>query len=69
MCDADLNGIEAWSFDYDQSEDKFLVQAGKNELRVLAERWKKRLPTLLQGKYNSSEITVRFLLPKVFFDA
>lgn len=58
ICISDLRGIEAWSFDLNEAEEKYLVQSGKDELKAIGTRWRNRLPSLLQGKYNPNATTV-----------
>ena len=58
LCSADVRGIESWTFDLTIEDDSLLTEAGKLEHKLLGQRTKQRLPTLLGGKYSSDEITV-----------
>ena len=57
LCSADVKGIESWTFDLTIEDDSLLTEAGKLEHKLLGQRTKQRLPTLLGGKYSSDEIT------------
>ena len=43
----DLEGIKAWTFNLTVEEEDLLTEAGRQELKQLGERYKKRLPSLI----------------------
>ena len=47
LSDEDLEGIKAWTFNLTVEEEDLLTEAGRQELKQLGERYKKRLPSLI----------------------
>ena len=47
MSDDDLEGIKAWTFNLTVEDEDLLTEAGRLELKQLGERYKKRLPSLI----------------------
>ena len=43
----DLEGIKAWTFNLTVEDEDLLTEAGELELKQLGERYKKRLPSLI----------------------
>lgn len=58
LCDIDVEGIRNWTFNLTVEVESELTESGKLEHHELGQRFKKRLPTLLGGKYLPEDFQV-----------
>ena len=54
MCKKDLERFGNWSFDVKVEDEKLLVPTGEKEQQGIAERFKARLPSLLDNDFTSN---------------
>ena len=59
LCQADLEAIKSWTFELTVDDDSLITESGKDELRLIGQRYKQRLPDIFDPPYNASLITVK----------
>jgi len=60
LCAADLANLENWTIDIPFSQEEKLTTAGQDEMNNLGQRYKARLPNLLDRPYTDGEYVFRF---------
>ena len=60
MCKEDLERFLNWSFDVNVEDEKLLVPTGEKEQEGIAQRFKSRLPSLLDNDYSYDNFKVSF---------
>ena len=58
ICKEDLDLLKGWSFNVDENQKALLVPSGERELKGIAERFSKRLPSLLGNGYTKDKFKV-----------
>ena len=58
LCEEDLKAIAEWTFNLNVDDDSLLTESGGQELRLIGQRSKARLPEIFDQPYNEQEITV-----------
>ena len=53
-----MEGFQNWSFNVEPEDEKKLRETGREEHRLLAKRFGKRLPDLLDRDYDSNSFEV-----------
>ncbi len=67
LCTPDLDNIRGWSpVNLPLGEEEKLAPAGQDEWFNVGERYKARLPGLLDRTYNEDDFTVIFFLMHTF---
>jgi len=60
MCKDDLERFSNWNFDVNVEDEKLLVPTGANEQEGIAQRFKSRLPSLLDNDHSYDNFTVSY---------
>ena len=58
ICKKDLRLFENWAFNVSVKDEKLLVHTGVEELKGIAERFRYRLPSLLNNGYSKDKFKV-----------
>ena len=58
MCDADLENLRQWTIDIPFGQEENLSPAGEDEMNNLGQRYKARLPNLLDRPYQDGDYVV-----------
>lgn len=58
LCKADLERLEKWKFDLKPENEKLLTNSGREELKTMGERYRKRFPGLLDMQFDKEKYLV-----------
>lgn len=58
LCDKDLENIKNWTIDIDPALEEKLAPSGKEEMHDIGQRYKARLPGLLDRTYQEGDYVV-----------
>ena len=58
MCDADLDALLKCKWNVTKDQEKMLTESGKRELNELGQRFRERLPGLLDKPFNTDDYLV-----------